>query len=112
MVMAFYANAGFPAQLSFVILAGLWWGTTALALWFAVKGKLTLHSDFVIRSYALTLSAVTLRIYAYLLPHFVHMKAKDEYILIAWLSWVPNLLIAELIIQLGKKGRHSVAVQA
>ena len=50
-----------------------------------------------IRSYALTLAAVTLRIYIPIgqLAGFAYEPA---YQTIAWLCWVPNLVIAEWVI--------------
>ncbi|MMZ69505.1 hypothetical protein D1872_323530 [compost metagenome] len=52
------------------------------------------------RNYALTFAAVTLRIYLpvsmliFGLEHF-----NDYYRVIAWLSWIPNLIVAELILK-------------
>ena len=52
-----------------------------------------------IRSYALTLSAITLRIYTVAFSFFnVPARPVEIYITTAWLSWVPNLIIAEMII--------------
>lgn len=52
-----------------------------------------------IRSYALTLSAITLRLYTIMFDYLqIDARPVDIYITTAWLSWVPNLLVAELII--------------
>jgi hypothetical protein len=51
-----------------------------------------------IRSYALTLSAISLRLLAYFIPGFFEINGLAEYSLIAWLSWTLNLGIAEIII--------------
>ena len=98
LIMGIYANGGLYAKISFVILSVLWIGFTAIAYAKAILGNIEKHKAYMVRSYALTLSAITLRIYAYIIPGLVHMQGKDEYVLIAWLSWVPNLLIAELLI--------------
>ncbi len=97
-VMAIYANGGVWAQTSFAITASLWWLFTFLAYKYARKKKFQLHVASMYRSYALTLTAVSLRLYALILPHYIHLHAAQMYTLIAWLSWVPNLLIAELLI--------------
>jgi len=100
LVMGFYANGGFPARTSFVLLASLWITFTALAWWFAVRKRFELHGAFLYRSYALTLSALTLRSYTFLLQWLqVDVHPRDIYIVTAWLSWVPNLLVAEWLIQ-------------
>lgn len=103
LIMAFYANGTAAAKLSFVILSTLWIITTALALFYARKGRFIAHRNWMIRSYALTLSAISLRLLAMLLPKIVHLNAFDEYTLIAWASWTLNLAVAELII-LSKRG--------
>jgi hypothetical protein len=58
-----------------------------------------------IRSYALTLSAITLRLYALVLPHFVLLEGRKEYAVLAWSSWTINLLVAETIIYFTRKKR-------
>ncbi|NIG52332.1 DUF2306 domain-containing protein [Chitinophaga sp. Cy-1792] len=107
LVMAFYANGGIRAQISFVILSVLWIGFTVIAWRKALQRQWESHKDFMVRSYALTLSAITLRFYAYLLG-LMHMPLRPAaaYVLISWLSWTINLLIAELYIQLTKNKRR------
>ncbi len=51
-----------------------------------------------IRSFALTLSAITLRAWKYIIVYLFHPPPMDTYRMVAWLSWVVNLLIAEIII--------------
>ncbi|MGZ3902922.1 MAG: DUF2306 domain-containing protein [Bacteroidia bacterium] len=103
LVMSFYANGNLISRISFVLLSLLWMLFTALAFYFALKGNFVRHRKFMIRSYALTLSAITLRLYALILPNFVHLNAKDEYALIAWISWTINLIVAEISIYATRK---------
>ncbi len=102
LVMSFYANGGYPAQTSFVILSLLWIGTSFLAYHFVRRKNYEQHGKWMVRSYALTLSAVSLRLYSYLFDvfHFT-MDPVDLYILLSWLSWTVNLLIAEILIKRG-----------
>lgn len=98
-VMAMYANGGLPARVSFMLLAGLWIACTFLAWYFAVRRKFVQHRAFMIRSYALTLSAITLRFYTMLFANLeIDARPFEIYITTAWLSWVPNLIVAEIII--------------
>ncbi|MBL7885017.1 MAG: DUF2306 domain-containing protein [Bacteroidia bacterium] len=99
LVMAFYANGGMWAKISFVSISILWWLFTFLAYTKIRKKNIESHRNYMTRSYALTLSAITLRTYALFLPFFIHLQSNHMYVLIAWISWVPNLLIAELIIK-------------
>ena len=98
LIMSFYANGTLAAKSSFVILSLLWIGFTLLAAYFARKKNFPVHKNWMMRSYALTLSAISLRFYAWLLPRFLHLDGVSEYTFIAWISWTINLLVAELLI--------------
>lgn len=98
LLMSFYANGGISSKTAFVLLSVLWIGFTAMALYKAIKKDFTAHRIFMIRSFALTLSAVTLRCWKVLLVNFTDIQPMDRYRIIAWLGWVLNLIIAEWII--------------
>ena len=101
-MMALHANGGLPARTSFTLLSVLWLAFTFWAGWLAVRRRFIDHGAYMFRSYSLTLSAITLRIYTYLsvfLP--LHASPRDIYITTAWLSWVPNLIVAEMLIRSG-----------
>lgn len=101
-VMAFHANGGIPARASFVLLTFLWYVFTITATVYVYRRRWNEHGNFMLRSYALTFSAITLRLYAFGIDYFqIHIKPAEAYITIAWLSWVPNLLLAELFIRMG-----------
>lgn len=101
-IMSLWANGGRIAQLSFVLLSILWILFTYLAYHHVKKGSIDRHAKWMLRSYALTLSAVTLRFYAYLFDVFnLGLGPKETYILLAYIAWIPNLLIAEILIKLG-----------
>lgn len=51
-----------------------------------------------IRSYALTLSALTLRIMQFSLATWTTVNPEDGYQLVAWPSWLLNWAVAEWII--------------
>lgn len=100
LIMSLYANGGWAAITSFTIQAILWIVTTFIAFKNALKRKFEVHSRWMIRSYALTLAAITLRFYAYSFDVLhIPLRPVPTYITIAWLSWVPNLLIGELLIR-------------
>jgi len=99
-VMSFKANGGLPARASFVSLSIMWYACTLIALIRVKQHCYQSHAQWMIRSYALTLSAITLRIYAFMFDALhVNVHPRDVYITIAWLSWVPNLIVAEMIIR-------------
>lgn len=100
-VMSLMANGGYPAQISFTVLSTLWILFTYLSYRHIKKGNVRLHMIWNLRSFALTLSAVTLRVYVYLLNSYGPQLGQVEtYILVSYLSWIPNLIIVELLIWL------------
>ncbi|WP_294132679.1 DUF2306 domain-containing protein [Pseudohongiella sp.] len=94
--LAFFASGGLAARFGFGLLAVLWLVSTALAFRYILKRDIKLHQRWMIRSYAMTLGAVTLRIW---LPLFLMLGVPFDqaYPAIAWLAWVPNLIIAEWV---------------
>ena len=98
-VMALFANGGLISQIAFSILSVLWWYFTFKGYNNARAGDFERHRAFMYRSFALTLSAITLRTYVLLVPKLVFIKGNDLYLLVSWMSWVPNLLVAEMIIR-------------
>ena len=105
LIMACYANGTVVSKTSFVLLSILWIGFTTMAIIKVLQRNFIEHEKWMIRSYALTLSAISLRLIALILPKFAHLSAREEYALIAWLSWTVNLLIAESLIYF-KKTNH------
>lgn len=97
-IIGIHANGGWTSQLAFCLLGILWIGTTGMAF-FKIKNKdLLAHQQWMYRSFALTLSAITLRAWKYILVACFHPKPMDVYRWVAWLGWVVNLIIVELYI--------------
>lgn len=97
--MGMFANGGVTSQVSFCLLAILWIYFTGAAILKVIRGDIKSHRQFLIRSFALTLSAITLRAWKYLLVFLFHPRPMDVYEIVAWLGWIPNLIIAEIIIR-------------
>ena len=95
LIMALYANGGWVSQLAFALLSVCWWGTTFLAYRAIRQRKIRLHQEMMWRSYALTLSALTLRAWKWLIVWSFEPHPMDVYMIVAWLGWVPNLLLIE-----------------
>lgn len=101
-LMGLHANGGLGAKASFVMLSSLWFLTTLLALISAKRRKFIDHGEWMLYSYALALSAITFRLLALSFDLFdVHVRPQEVYVTIAWLSWVPNLVVAHLLIKAG-----------
>lgn len=97
LVMAINSTAGPVAQWGFGLLAVAWVLCTSIAFRHIRNKRIEAHRAWMIRSYALTLAAVTLRIY---LPFaIIGGNMEQAYPAIAWLCWVPNLVAAEFFIR-------------
>lgn len=97
-VMAIHANGGFWSKFSFVTQAVLWFIFTLKALQFAKQKDWKKHQDFMLRSYALTLSAISLRLFKWLIVNTLALPPMDTYKIVAWLGWVFNIVLVELYI--------------
>jgi hypothetical protein len=96
--MGIFANGGIFSKISFVILGCLWWFSTCKAYQWARKKNFKKHKQWMWRSFALTLSAVTLRMWKVIIVYLFHPDPMDVYQIIAWLGWIPNLLLIEYLI--------------
>jgi hypothetical protein len=97
--MGWHANGGIASKLSFIILGLLWWIATLIAVIRIRNREFTSHRVWMVRSFALALSAVTLRAWKVIIVYFMDLPPMDVYQIIAWLGWIPNIIIAEIIIR-------------
>ncbi len=106
LALAMNSSAGPVARIGFGLLGVLWLVSTFNAYRYIRQRNVAEHRNWMIRSYALTLAAVTLRIYLPLsmiggIPFAIAYPA------IAWLCWVPNLLVAEWLVRSGRVAASS-----
>lgn len=114
LIMAFSGSGGTWAKVAFVCQALLWWALTAQAFRLALAKNFRGHAAFMIRSYAFSLSAISLRLFSYLISYlryqydipcpsesFPYLCFPQIYVFEAWGSWIFNALIAEILIAKG-----------
>lgn len=106
LVMGWHANGGPWSQLSFCLQAVLWFWYTLRALTLARRADWRGHRAFMMRSFALTLSAVSLRLWKWALVSTLALPPMDTYRMVAWLGWVGNLVVVELIVK--QSNSHAV----
>jgi Predicted membrane protein (DUF2306) len=100
-VLGWYANGGLAARVGFSLQSVVWWGVT-LAAWYEIsRHRFQAHADMMLRSYAITLAAMSLRTESYIMYYWFDTKPIETYLTVTWTSWVGNLLIAELLIYFG-----------
>ena len=97
-LLSFGNTSGPIAGFGFGTLAVIWVYSTSQAWRMAQARRFDEHRRWMIRSFALTFGAVTLRIY---LPaaQMMGIGFHEAYQAIAWLAWVPNLMLAELFLR-------------
>jgi len=97
LVLALGSTAGPVATAGFGTLALVWMLANGIGWRRALQRRLSSHERWMIRSWALTLSAVTLRLY---IPLFevVGLPELPAYRAISILCWLPNLAAAELLL--------------
>jgi uncharacterized membrane protein len=98
-VMSFYANGGWIAKPSFLLLSLLWWYTTWQGYQAIRRKAVQEHGIWMLRSYALTFSAITLRLMQAGFAAYTDLDLDTTYQIVSWASWIINLLIAEFIIK-------------
>lgn len=109
-IMALLANGGISSRIAFTVLAILWMATTAKAWRSAMARQFTAHKEWMMRSYALTLSAISLRAWKWLLIAIFHLRPLDTYMIVAWMGFVPNLLLAEYLIRKERNKKNELLV--
>lgn len=98
LVLALGTTAGPVAGTGFAILAVLLTLFTYLGLRAAIERRFADHREWMLRSYAMTATAITLRL---MLPAagLLEIDFVAAYRAIAWLSWMTNLALVEYYIR-------------
>ena len=102
MYIALFASGGIICVMGFGMLALLWFYTVIKA-YTSIRGlKIREHQKWMIINYALTFAAVTLRIWLPMMQLLIHVEFITAYRIVSWLCWIPNLIVAALIINKNK----------
>lgn len=103
LVLAPTSQEGLVTHVGFGLLAVLWLNATLQAYRRIRAGDVTSHRRWMIRSFALTLAAVTLRI-ELPLQLAAGIPFHDAYQVVSWICWVPNLIVAEWVVLRSERG--------
>ena len=107
--IAFHTTAGPWAATGFAILAVLWFGATLTGYLNARRRNFELHRRWMVRSYALTSAAITLRLITGI-GGAVGVGFYDAYVFAAWASWIINLAVVETWLAYHARPRRPGAV--
>lgn len=96
--IAQFATGGITNVIGFSLSGIVWLATTFFAYKAIKQGNIEQHQNYMLYSYAVCFSAVTLRFWLPLLTNVLG-GFESAYLIVAWLSWVPNLIVAFYIIK-------------
>ncbi|RZM18158.1 MAG: DUF2306 domain-containing protein, partial [Pedobacter sp.] len=83
LVMGYYGNGGWTAQIAFCLLAIFWIYSSYRGFSSAIQGDFNAHRNWMYRSYALTLSAISLRLWKWLIILVFQARPMDAYQVVA-----------------------------
>lgn len=96
--ISYFATGGIIASLGFACLAIIWLYTSMRAFLEVKNQSIRKHQKFMIYSYAACFAAVTLRIWLPILSA-LFQDFETAYRIVAWLCWIPNMLVAKSIVK-------------
>lgn len=108
--MAQFGYGGLVTELGFATLAILWLYSGTMAYKHIRNGEIEAHRQWMIRNYALTFAGTMLRVWMPISIVALGMEFVTAYRAIAWLCWIPNLLLAEWIIRRQRSSQAGVRV--
>lgn len=95
--MSFFAKGSFWERALFLFMACFWFITTLYGLTTIHKRNIIAHKVWMMRSYAMAMTAVTFRLY-HIIFYLLDWGHLENYELSLWLSVIGNMLFAEWII--------------
>ncbi len=93
-LLAVDSTGGLVSHFGFGAMAIIWVSTALVAWQKALDRDIDAHRAWMLRSYAVTLAAVMLRIYLPL-SQMAGIPFEEAYPAISWICWVPNLIFVE-----------------
>lgn len=99
--LALTAEGGPRASIGFIIMSSLW-----MLITYRAFSKISLdrdvegHYKWMIRSYCFTLSGITLRIMTPFCNNVLELDPETTYLITAYLPWIINLILGEIIVHL------------
>lgn len=98
LVMSYYANGGIISKISFILLSILWFIFTYKAYKYIKINNWKKHRNYMLRSYALTLSAISLRLFKWGIVSMFELAPLDTYKIVSIIGWTTNLILIEIYI--------------
>ena len=98
--LAFGTTFGKAWGFGLLCLALAWFTTSAMAYYAIRKRQITIHREWMVRSYVVTFAFVTFRVFNDFPPMSTWLPDQDRANVIVWACWAIPLLFTEVILQL------------
>ena len=108
--LAVHAKGGLAGRSAFLLLGVLWWGSTALGIQAIVARRVADHRRWMIRSYAIALSAVFFRIFQ-MAFFWAGLADEPNYALSLWFSLAASLVAGEALVRRSPAGAGSAVLE-
>lgn len=95
--LSFFAKGSFWERALFMFMASFWFVTTLYGFTTILKKNVLAHKIWMMRSYAMAMTAVTFRVY-HIIFYMLNWDHLENYELSLWISVIGNMLFAEWII--------------
>ena len=95
--MSFFAKGSFWERALFLFMAVFWFFSTLRGIQMILQKNVLAHKIWMIRSYAMAMTAVTFRVY-HLIFYVLDWDHLKNYEISLWISVLGNMLVAEWII--------------
>jgi hypothetical protein len=105
--LAFFAEGGKWATLGFLLMSLAWMLPTYMAFYTIMNKNLTGHYRWMIRSYCMTLSGVTLRLFMPFGSRIVQWEEETTYMISSYV-FILNIFLAEIILFFNKKQQQNL----
>lgn len=102
--LSLFATGGLLARSGFFVLSLVWLATAGQGLRAILAGRVRDHRAWMLRSFALTFAAVTLRLQLGV-AMALGVEFLDVYPWLGWTAWLPNLVVAELFLVRRRRAR-------
>jgi hypothetical protein len=106
--LSFYAEGGFWASIGFFLMSLAWILPTYLAYQKIIAGNIVGHYRWIIRSYAMTLSGVTLRLFTPIGSYYLRLDEQTNFIASSFV-WIFNIILAEIILYANREQQQNLA---
>lgn len=105
--LSFFAEGGVWASVGFILMSLAWMLPTYMAYYKIMNKDIKGHYRWVIRSYCMTLSGVTLRIFTPIGSGWFRFDETTNFVISSFV-WIFNVLLAELILLLNTRQQNNL----